>query len=73
MIGGRAGLMLLDGCTKSGFITPDARLFDAVIIVDGRAYSFTMYGDVDRAYFLAFLATVTLDPGSARDPSPSPS
>ena len=72
-IGSATGLLDADGCpAPNGTIVVDGRLFDAVVIVGGRAYNFTMDGELSHADFLAVLATVTLDPASAIDGSPSP-
>jgi hypothetical protein len=35
-------------------------------VAGGRGYNFTMEGRVDRAFFLAMLATVTFSPQTAR-------
>jgi hypothetical protein len=39
-------------------------MFDAVVVVGGRAYNFNMDGKLDRAAFDAFLGSVILDPGA---------
>jgi hypothetical protein len=63
-------------------ITPDPQI-EATVVVEGRAYLFTLFDSQDpaneeeaRALFDRFLATVTLDPQSivaSSSPSPSPS
>ena len=71
-IGTATGFIDADGCEA-----PDPPLgkggavYDAVVIVDGRAYDFTMDGELSHTDFVAVLATVALDPVSALDPSPS--
>ena len=72
-IGTVAGLIDADGCVAPGPpYGKGGRLFDAVVIVDGRAYNFAMDGELSHADFAALLATVTFDPASAVDPSLSP-
>jgi|SRR5579864_1233574 len=38
------------------------RLYDLVVVAGGRGYNFAMEGQVDHAFFLAMLATITLTP-----------
>jgi hypothetical protein len=70
-IGTSTGFIDADGCEA-----PDPPLgkggavYDAVVMVDGRAYDFTMDGELSHADFVAVLATVALDPASAFDPPP---
>jgi hypothetical protein len=72
-IGTATGLIDADGCVAPGPpFGKGGRLFDAVVIVDGRAYNFAMDGELSHADFAALLATVTFDPASAVDPSSSP-
>ncbi len=72
-IGGTTGWIDADGCPATGAtIVPNGRLFDAVVIVGGRAYNFTMDGQVSHADFLAVLSTLTIDPASAVDGTPLP-
>ena len=72
-IGDVIGMIDADGCEA-----PDAPLgkggplFDAVVIVGGRAYSFTMDGELGHSDFVSVLAAVTLDPRAAVDGSPPP-
>ena len=67
-IGGETGYIANNGLDAAGTIAPGiARAFAAVVISGDRAYNFLMDGNVDRATFDAFLATITLDPGSAKD------
>lgn len=55
----------LNGCRGLGRL--GGRVYDLVLVKDGRAYNFTMEGAIDRAFLLAILATVKLDPASAID------
>ncbi len=72
-IGASAGFIDSDGCeAPDPPLGKGGALFDAVVIVGNRAYSFTMDGEVSHSDFVSVLATVTLDPESAVDPSPSP-
>jgi hypothetical protein len=64
-IGGKLGTIDMNGCVGMGRL--GGRVFDLALVVEGRGYNFTMEGDVDRAIFLAMLATVRFDPGSAKD------
>lgn len=72
-IGIATGLIDADGCEA-----PDpphgkgGAVYDAVVIVGGRAYDFTMDGELSHSDFVALLATVSLDPGSAIDSSAQP-
>lgn len=75
-VDGRQGKLL-------GFCgTPTARQIEATVVVDERAYLFTLYDAKEpaaseaeaRALFDRLTATITLDPGSAGgSPKPSPS
>jgi hypothetical protein len=72
-IGASTGLITANGCeVPDPPLGKGGRIFDAVVIVDGRAYDFTMEGELDPADFAAVLAAVTLDPASAVDSSPPP-
>jgi hypothetical protein len=72
-IGTATGLIDADGCQAPGPpLGKGGRIFDAVVVAGQRAYSFTMDGELSHADFVAFLATVTLDPVTAVDASPSP-
>lgn len=72
-IGDQTGFIAYDGSmAASGTIVPGGLLFDAVVVVDGRGYNFTLDGYVDHDYFAAMLATVVLDPASAVDPTAAP-
>ena len=67
-IGGQAGKIDYDGVPAAGgTIAPGGLMYDAVVVVGNRAYNFNMDGNVDRATFDAFLATVVFDPASAAD------
>lgn len=64
-IGGQPGRIDYDGGpANGGTVAPGGVMFDAVVVDAGRAYNFNMDGKIDQATFEAFLATVTLDPGS---------
>jgi hypothetical protein len=72
-IGTATGYITADGCeVPDPPIAKGGRIFDAVVIVGGRAYDFTMDGELTPADFVAVLAAVTLDPASAVDASPPP-
>jgi hypothetical protein len=72
-IGTATGLIDADGCVAPGPpYGKGGRLFDVVVIVDGRAYNFAMDGELSHSDFVAVLATVTFDPASAVDPLLSP-
>jgi hypothetical protein len=72
-IGGASGLIAADGCEAPA--PPrgrGGRLFEAVVFDGGRAYDFAMEGELTYADFLAFLSTITLDPATAVDATPTP-
>jgi hypothetical protein len=72
-IGSATGLIDSDGCeAPDPPIGKGGPLFDAVVVVGGRAYSFTMDGELSHSDFVSFLAAVTLDPASAVDGPTSP-
>jgi hypothetical protein len=72
-IGAVTGLIDADGCeAPDPPLGKGGALYDAVVIVDGRAYDFTMDGELSHSDFVAVLATVALDPASALDPTASP-
>jgi hypothetical protein len=72
-IGASTGLIDADGCeAPDPPLGKGGALYDAVVIVDGRAYDFTMDGELSHSDFVAVLATVALDPASALDSSPHP-
>ena len=72
-IGGLDGLIDADGCDAPGApLGKGGQLFDAVVVTGGRAYNFTMDGQVTHTDFVAVLATVILDPGSAVDELKTP-
>lgn len=57
-IGKETGYVDIDGLTAlQGTIKPGGPLFDAVAVVDGRGYEFTLDGNVTRADFERLLAT----------------
>ena len=72
-IGDQVGLIDVDGVPAlAGTIVPGGLLFDAVVVIDGRGYNFTMDGQLDHAALAAMLATVALDPDSAHDAAAAP-
>ena len=72
-IGTGTGLVDANGCVAPGPpFGKGGRLFDAVVIVGGRAYNFAMGGELTYADFVAVLSTVTLGPARAVDPTLSP-
>jgi hypothetical protein len=72
-IGASTGLIDADGCeAPDPPLGKGGALYDAVVIVDGRAYDFTMDGELSHSDFVAVLATVVLDPATALDPTFSP-
>jgi len=72
-IGASTGLIDADGCeAPDPPLGKGGALYDAVVIVDGRAYEFTMDGELSHSDFAAVLATVDFDPASALDPSLTP-
>jgi hypothetical protein len=62
-VGDRVGTIDLNDCTGLGRL--GGRVFDIAVVAVGRGYNFTMEGRVDRAFFLAMLASVTFSPQSA--------
>ena len=48
-------------------MVPGGRLYDAVVISQGRAYAFTMDGNLDRGVFDAFLASIQLTPPTSHE------
>lgn len=67
-MGGQPGYVDTDGIPAlGGTIVPGGTLYDAVTVVGGRGYAFTLDGRVDRPLFDALLARVTFDPASAID------
>lgn len=72
-IGDRQGYVDADGVPAlGGTIVPGGRLYDAVVVVDARAYNFTMDGELGHDFFAAVLATVSFHPAAATDAPPSP-
>jgi hypothetical protein len=72
-IGAATGQITSDGCeAPDPPLGKGGPLFDAVVVLDGRAYDFTMDGELSHADFVAVLAAVSLDPTSAVDGPPSP-
>lgn len=62
-VGNQVGTIDLNDCPGAGRL--GGRVFDIAVVAGGRGYNFTMEGRVDRAFFLAMLATVTFSPNSA--------
>lgn len=48
-------------------------IYDVEVIAGGRGYTFTLDGHISTADALAWLASITLEPASARTPSAAPS
>jgi hypothetical protein len=75
-VGGQSGTVAVNGCsTRAGFnggISPRGYVYAVVLVYGDRAYEFILDGNVDAYYLEEMLATVTLEPASAVDPSPSP-
>jgi hypothetical protein len=62
-VGDQVGVMSADGCKAQGAtIAPGGLLFDVVVVVDQRAYNFTVDGMTDHAFVEAILATVVFNP-----------
>jgi hypothetical protein len=59
----------LDGndCPGDGTVVAGDRFDEALAFTGGRVYLFWIQGEVDRPWFEAILATVTLDPSGAVD------
>jgi hypothetical protein len=63
-VGDQVGTIDLNDCPGMGRL--GGRVFDIAVVAGGRGYNFTMEGRVDRAFFLAMLATVTFMPQTAK-------
>jgi hypothetical protein len=62
-IDGHEATLVADGAPAlGGTVATGGVMFDAVVVVDGRAYNFNMDGLVDRAQFDEILGTVRLHP-----------
>ena len=70
-VGDQIGTVDLNDCAGQGRL--GGRVFDLAVVVGRRGYNFTMEGQVDRAFWLAMLATVTFVPQSATDANPASS
>lgn len=68
-VGDHTGTVDLNDCTGLGRL--GGRVFDLAVVVGGRGYNFTMEGQVDRAFWLAMLATLIFTPQSANDSAPA--
>jgi hypothetical protein len=73
-VGGQLGTVAVNGCVNlgAGGMIPGGRAYVVLLVTGGRAYDFILDGNVDPAYLEAIMATVTLDPASAVDASPTP-
>jgi hypothetical protein len=72
-IGSVTGYITANGCeAPDPPVAKGGHLFDAVAVVGGRAYNFTMDGELTLADISAVLAAVALDPASAVDAPPQP-
>jgi hypothetical protein len=65
-VDGQMATIGLNGCAGQGRL--GGKVFDLVVVSGNRGYNFTMEGNVDRDLLLAMLATVKLDPSSAKTP-----
>jgi hypothetical protein len=63
-VAGETGTIDLNDCAGMGRL--GGRVFDIAVVSGGRGYNFTMEGRIDRAFFLAMLATVKFSPQSAK-------
>jgi len=74
LIDGQSGYMDVAGCPMSAdaALSPSDVVFNAFVFAGDRVYQITLDGDVDLAYFEAFLATMKLDPASAIDAPAAP-
>lgn len=67
-IGGHVGFMDEDGVSASGgTVESNGVMYGAVVVVDGRGYTFLLDGHVNQSIFDALMASVTFDPASATD------
>jgi hypothetical protein len=73
-VGNQIGTIDLNDCpsdpSHGGYV---GRIYDVAVGAGGRGYNFTMEGQVDHAFFLAMLATVTFTPQTATDTTPAAS
>lgn len=65
-VDGHAATIGLNGCAGQGRL--GGKVFDVILVSGNRGYNFTMEGEVNRDLLLAMLATVKLDPPSAKSP-----
>jgi hypothetical protein len=70
-VGDLSGWLDVDGNSMIGSVATDGHEFDAVVFHDGRAYTFTLDGLVDRPLFEAILAAIQFGP-PGRGPSATP-
>lgn len=61
-VGGQTGTLDANGCP--GAHPFGGLLYDLAVVAGGRGYDFAVEGQVDHAFFLAMLATVTFSPKS---------
>jgi len=66
-IDGQPGYLDDVWATAQQSIVPGGHFYDAVIVLEGRGYEFTLDGNVDRGVVAAFLATIHLTPQVAND------
>ena len=74
-VGDQVGTVAVNGCViplQQSPMFPGEHAYAVYLVVGGRAYDFLLDGAVDPAYLEAILATVSIDPASAVDASPSP-
>lgn len=74
-VGDQVGTVAVNGCViplQQSPVFAGEHAYVVLLVTGGRAYDFILDGAVDPAYIEAMMATVTLDPASAVDPSPSP-
>jgi len=71
-VGAATGRIFQNGVGGGAMPVDGGRVFDAFMVIGDRGYEVTLDGLVDRATFDAMLESMTLDPASAVDASPSP-
>jgi hypothetical protein len=74
-VGGLPGTVAVNGCsTRTGFnggISPQGYVYAVVLVYENRAYEFILDGNVDPYFLGELLASVTFEPASAADLTPS--
>ncbi len=74
-VGDQVGTVAVNGCViplQQSPVFAGEHAYAVYVVVGGRVYDLILDGAVDPAYLEAMMATVTLDPASAVDASPSP-